>query len=56
MAKTVIHLPAEITARSQENKKRIYGWSRQRLKHMLSKNNAYISYLKTYYFQMRYHS
>jgi len=41
MARTVIHLPAQITARSEENKNRIYGWSRQRLKHMLSKNNAF---------------
>lgn len=53
MAKTVIHLPPQITSRSKEKKKNksALGWSRERLQHLLSikvtaKNNRYLSYFK----------
>lgn len=52
MAKTVIHLPPQITSRSKEKKnKSALGWSRERLQHLLSikvtaKNNRYLSYFK----------
>ena len=38
MAKTVIHLPPQITSRSKEKKrtKSAPGWSRERLQHLLS--------------------
>ena len=52
MAKTVIHLPPQITSRSKEKKnKSALGWSRERLQHLLTikvtaKNNRYLSYFK----------